>query len=107
LSTYNVNEFKYEETKSVLPELHEDLNITVNGYATISGKRIFIIPNILNRSGRKIEIEQERTVDLAFNSEWRDEDSYEIEIPEGYQLEAAPQEVSLKTKFGTYSSSAK
>ncbi|MFL5810040.1 MAG: DUF3857 domain-containing protein [Flavisolibacter sp.] len=107
LSTYNVNEFKYEETKSVLPELHEELDITVNGYATISGKRIFIVPDILNRSGRKIDTVQERTVDLVFNSEWRDEDNYDIEIPEGYQLEAAPQNISLKSQFGTYSSSAK
>jgi hypothetical protein len=107
LSTYNVNEFKYEETKTILPELQEKLDITANDYATLSGKRIFITPNILNRSSRKIDVEEERTVDLVFVSEWRDEDSYEIEIPQGYQLESAPQEISLKTKFGTYSASAK
>jgi hypothetical protein len=107
LSTYKVNDFKYEETKSSLPELNEKLDITVNAYATISGKRMFITPNILNRSGRKIDVDEKRSVDFVFNSEWRDEDNYEIEVPEGYELEAQPQDVSLKTKFGTYSSGVK
>lgn len=107
LSTYKVNDFKYEETKSSLPELNEKLDITVSGYATISGKRMFVTPNILNRGGRRIDVDQNRTVDFVFNSEWRDEDSYEIEVPEGYELEAQPQVVSLKTKFGTYDCSVK
>lgn len=107
LSTYKVNDFKYEETKSALPELNEKLDITVSAYATISGKRMFITPNILNRGGRRIDVDEKRSVDFVFNAEWRDEDSYEIEVPEGYELEAQPQDVSIKTKFGTYSCTVK
>jgi hypothetical protein len=107
LSTYNVNDFKYTEDKSILPELNEQLDITVSGYATVSGKRLFINPDILNRATRKLDVDEQRTVDLVFNQEWRDEDNYEIEIPDGYQLEAMPQDVSLKTKFGTYSCATK
>ena len=107
LSTYNVNDFKYEETKATLPELIEDLDITVNNYATVSGKRIFIVPNILNRNGRRIEEDTNRKVDFVFNSEYFDEDNYEFEIPEGYQLESTPQEVVIKSKFGNYTSSVK
>ena len=107
LSTYNVNDFKYTENKDVLPKLSEQLDITVSGYATVSGKRLFINPNILNRATRKIDVDEKRTVDLLFKQEWRDDDSYEIEIPSGYQMEVMPQGVSLKTKFGTYSDSIK
>jgi len=103
LSTYNVNDFRYEETKSVIPELNEKLDITVNAYATISGKRMFVTPNILNRSSRRIDLDENRKVDFVFNSEWRDEDNYEIEIPGGYEMEAIPQDISIKTKYGTYS----
>jgi len=107
LSTYNVNEFKYQETKATLPQLNEQLDISVSGYATVSGKRLFITPNILNRATTKIDEEEQRTIDLVINNEWRDEDNYEIEIPEGYEPEAMPQNVSLKTKFGSYSCSTK
>ena len=46
-------------------------------------------------------------MDFVFYSEYRDEDSCEIEIPDGYQLEAKPADVTLKTKFGTYTCSSK
>jgi hypothetical protein len=107
LSTYSVDDFKYEETRAVLPELNEELSVTVSNYATISGKRIFITPNILNRNGTRLEQEEDRKVDFVFYSEYRDEDSCEIEIPDGYQLEAKPADVTLKTKFGTYTCSSK
>lgn len=106
-STYQVLDFKYEEVKLALPLLDEELDIAVSGYATISGKRMFITPNILNRSSTVLEIDENRKVDFVLNPEWRDEDSYEIEIPDGYEPEAIPQDVRLKTKFGTYSCSAK
>jgi|SRR5829696_154253 len=107
LSSYNINGFKYQETKSMMPEVDEQLDITVNNYATVSGKRLFIVPNILNRGGNRIAEEEARTVDYVYDYEYRDEDKVEIEIPEGYQLEAAPADMSLKSKFGTYTYSAK
>lgn len=107
LASYNINDFKYQETKAILPELNEQLDITVNNYAAVSGKRIFILPNLLNRSDSKFTPDDKRTADLVLYSEWKDEDQYEVEIPVGYQLEAMPQDVSLKTKFGTYSCTTK
>lgn len=103
LSTYDVNDFKYTESPNVLPELNEELDISVSGYATVSGKRLFITPNILNRATKKIDVDNTRTTDLVFFQEWRDEDNCEIEIPKGYQVEAMPQNVLSKTKFGIYS----
>lgn len=107
LSTYDVTDFKYDLKRSTLPQLTEQLGITVDAYATVSGKRLFITPNILNRGGRKLDADPGRTADLVFTSAWRDEDDYVIEIPEGYHVEAAPRTVSLSTEFGTYTSSAR
>jgi hypothetical protein len=107
LATYLLNNFKYEEEKNLIPRLREKLDVTVNNYATITGKRLFITPNILNRGGARLLEEEGRTVDYVFDYEFHNEDSEEIEIPEGYGIEAAPQEVSIKTKYGIYYSSAK
>ena len=107
LATYEINDFKYNKKKSVIPEVEEQLDVTVSNYATISGKRIFITPNILEHGGAKITEEENRTVDFVFDYEFHNEDSEEIEIPEGYAIEAAPQDVSIKTKYGSYFSSAK
>jgi hypothetical protein len=107
LSTYNINNFKYEETKDILPKVDEQLDISVSNYATISGKRLFIMPNILNRGGVVLNDQKDRAFDYVYNNAYRQEDKYEIEIPEGYELEAAPADVNLQSKFGTYTSSAK
>lgn len=107
LSSYEVSDFKYEQKKNILPEIDEQLDVVVDNYATITGKRLFVMPNILSRGGMKLSDEEERKIDFVLDYEFRDEDNYEIEVPEGYQLELMPQDVSLKTKFGTYSCATK
>jgi len=107
LSTCEVNNFKYDQKKDILPEIDEQLDVVVEHYATITGKRIFIMPNILSRGGMKLSDEGERKVDFILDNEFYNEDNYEIEIPDGYELESMPQDVSVKTKFGNYSCSTK
>jgi hypothetical protein len=107
LSTYDINSFKYEETKDVLPKVDEQLEISVSKYATISGKRLFIMPNILNRGGYVLNDQKDRAFDYVYDNAFRHDDTYEIEIPEGYELEAAPSDASFKSKFGTYTCSTK
>jgi hypothetical protein len=102
LSTYDINNFKYTENKKSLPEIDEKLDITVQNYATITGKRLFITPNVLNRAGQQITEDTLRTSDFVFNYAYRDKDQIEIEIPEGYEIESAPKDVSIQTPFGGY-----
>lgn len=104
LSTYDIVDFKYQEKKDELPQVDEHLNLFVSKFATISGKRLFISPNLLNKSSTRLSTDEERTYDFVFDYEYKDIDSIEIEVPQGYILEAAPQPVALKTKYGTYSS---
>jgi transglutaminase-like putative cysteine protease len=107
LATYDVNDFRYQESKTDLPVVSEDLNITAHNYATISGKRIFILPNILNRSGGQIIEDTLRKNDFVFDLAYRDKDEVEIELPAGYELESAPKNTDIHTKFGTYNATMK
>jgi len=45
--------------------------------------------------------------DLVFRMEYRDVDSVEIELPEGYAVESIPADLVVDTQFGKYSSSVK
>ncbi|HEV7622413.1 MAG TPA: hypothetical protein VGO09_11800, partial [Flavisolibacter sp.] len=107
LSTYDINDFKYDIKKTALPEVDEELDITVANYASVSGKRIFFFPNILNRNKEKILLEESRTSDYVFEVENKEEDSISVEVPAGYQVEAAPKDFSIKNKFGSYSITSK
>ena len=106
-STYDVNNFDYKEHKSSLPSINESLEITVSNYATITGKRLFIMPNVMTRSGRKLNVDSTRKYDIQLGYEYKDLDSVEIEIPAGYSIEAMPKDVAIQSKFGNYSSSVK
>lgn len=102
-STYEINDFSYKSKKDLIPEVDEELKLAVSGYATVSGRRLFITPNLMTRDGHK-EIDVEgRTCDFVFGMAYRDVDSIEISIPAGYKVEAMPQAVSLKTSYGNYS----
>ncbi len=106
-ATYEIDRFSYKENKSKRPSVEEELDITVSNYATITGKRLFIVPNIMTRHGRRLTPNENRKYDVELDVEYRDTDSVEISIPAGYTAESVPPDVILDTKFGRYRSSVK
>ncbi|MFT3912284.1 MAG: DUF3857 domain-containing protein [Ferruginibacter sp.] len=106
-ATYDVNQFSYKQEKNALPTIDESLDISVSNYATITGKRLFIMPNVMGRNSRKLTPDSTRKYDVKIDVEYQDLDSVVIELPKGYTAEAIPDPVSLNSKFGKYSSSVK
>ena len=106
-ATYTVNNFSYKENKKLIPEIEETLFVTVDHYATISGKRLFIEPNIMTKSNRKLKPAGERKYDIELDLEYFDTDKIEIDIPAGYKPESIPQDATIESKFGKYVSTVK
>ncbi len=107
LPNYDVLKFDYKEEKSSLPVIKEFLSVTASDYAQVSGRRLFVSPNILSKTHRKLVAEENRKFDIDLGFEYKDVDSVEIKIPTGYQPESIPQEMKLVTKFGSYTTSSK
>lgn len=105
--TYDISSFDYKETKSSLPMIEEKLDIVVSNYATITGRRLFIVPNVMTRTNRKLSTDEDRKYDLDLSFEYRDIDTVEIAVPTGYSPEAMPKDVMLNSKFGHYESVVK
>jgi len=105
LPTYDVLSFKYEEVKSSLPIIKEDLDISVSNFGIVTGKRLFIAPNLLNRSSSRIPEPENRKFGFKFVSGWIDRDTVEISIPKGYVPESIPADVKLIAPFASYQSS--
>jgi transglutaminase-like putative cysteine protease len=103
LPTYDVNSFNYTEDYSKrLPVIHESLQLSVKDYAQITGKRLFINPDILSRSAEKYAEDKNRKLDIELKEEYRYSDSVQISIPAGYEMESRSTDLELKTKFGKY-----
>jgi hypothetical protein len=107
LATYDVKSFDYKEEKGALPVVIETLDLVASNYATVSGKRFFIIPNIITRTHRKIKAVENRKNDIVLDFEFKDIDTSFITIPEGYTQEALPADAKIESKFGKYSASVK
>ena len=103
LSTYTINSFHYTEDNSFrLPVIHETLDITASGYARVTGKRIFIDPDILQKSDIHFPEENERKLDFLVKDEFRESDSVDITIPAGYTTESKPKNLLLETQYGKF-----
>lgn len=107
LSTYEINNFDYKVQKQRVPAIEENLDIAVYNYANITGKRLFITPNILTRSGNRPQADNKRKYDVNLSTPYIDIDSVTITIPAGYKAESVPKDVSLDAKFGSYTAKFK
>jgi hypothetical protein len=107
LATYKVEKSEYKELKGKIPSIDEYLKISAPNYATVTGKRLFVVPNLFNRGGSRLSTDEPRRSDIKFSYPYRDVDTINITIPQGYHAEAIPKDVSLQTRFGTYSISFK
>lgn len=102
LPDYDVTNFNYNEIKAEKPAVDEQLQLIANNYASVSGKRMFVMPNILNKNNFKLKIEEERKYDIEYPSSFTDNDTVSIKIPSGYNIESMPKDVSINNKFGDY-----
>ncbi len=107
LPTYQVKKNNYKEHKGILPSVDESLEIQLNNYAIITGKRLFINPNIFGGATGKVLPDTARQNDYIVKDSYRNVDSIEIKIPSGYKPESVPKDMAVQTKYGNYTSSVK
>lgn len=101
LSTFDIVDFRYSQDRKKIPVVHEYLKLSVSNYAQISGRRIFINPNLTNRGGLKLSPEPSKYPMLIRNA-YSMVDSVEISVPAGYRPEAIPSAQAIESKFGKY-----
>lgn len=106
LPTYKVEKNDYQEVKGKIPVVNEYLKITSDNYASVTGKRLFIVPNLFNRA-HKLSNDKPRHFNIEIRFSFKDVDTIHIKIPEGYLTESLPKDVSITNKFGRYSISYK
>lgn len=103
LPSYEVQDVKYVEEKKSIPEVDETLQLTAAHYATVTGKRLFVKPNLINKNGVLLNDEKKRHFPIEYTTAFTHIDSIDITVPEGFTVEAMPKDVLLSNKFGNYS----
>ncbi len=83
-----------------------DFDGTVRKYAVSSARRIFFNPALLHReTASDLPAEEEREFAVNYYFPYSTIDTVRINLPPGYDLEAAPEPLELSTPFGKYRTS--
>ncbi len=107
IPTFDVNSFSFKEVKEKIPSAIVNLDLNLRRYATVSGKRIFLSPNLMNKSTYVPEKIQSRKSKVFQRSAYTDLDTIKYHLPEEIYPEYLPEPVKLSTRFGEYEASFK
>jgi hypothetical protein len=102
LNKTSIISYHYDHSPGVVPKITEDIQVTSEGFGSITGNRIFFDANPLNQWTYIPKKLKERKSDIYLNTAFTDVDSVRFKIPEGYHMEFAPENVHIKNQFGEY-----
>jgi transglutaminase-like putative cysteine protease len=105
IPNFNLDQFKMVNNKGVDPSAAVEMVLTLNRYASVSGKRIFLSPNLMNRNTYIPEPVPTRKSDVVVKRGLIDIDSITYSVPESLYAEYVPTAIKHESRFGTYEAS--
>jgi hypothetical protein len=102
IPTYDITFFQMTNKKDRIPSAIVNADLTLSRLATVSGKRIFITPNLVNRSTFIPEKMETRKTNLVRRMAYTDIDTIAYHLPEGIYPEFLPQPIKFESRFGHY-----
>ncbi|WP_027077345.1 DUF3857 domain-containing protein [Maribacter antarcticus] len=80
----------------------EEVLLEAANYGTISGNRMFFTPNAFDRNTYIPNRYRNRTRSLVIDRGYSHDNDFLINLPEGYAVEAIPDNISIANEFGEY-----
>jgi hypothetical protein len=107
LSSYRVTKASFSNLeKTDLPFVF-DYSLVADNYAKAAGGLLLVRPRVLGvKSSDLLETKEARQYPVVFDGPSRDSDTFEIELPAGYEVDDLPQPVSAEFEFASYHSKA-
>ena len=103
LPSFQIDNIDYLSSGEESPEVTQSLDIFVRKKASVSGKRLFLQPSLLNQITQVPDLIEDRQTDIVikYNRIWNDTIVYSL--PERFHPEYIPDGVALESPFGSYS----
>lgn len=105
IPNFSINSYSMKEVRDKIPSAIINLDLTLSRYASVSGKRLFISPNLMNKSKIIPPKVTERKTDVVLRNNYLDYDTIKFTVPENLYPEFMPEPVKINSKFGEYSAS--
>lgn len=105
IPNFSLKNFKVTEVKDVIPAAIVELSLELNKLANVSGKRMFITPNLMNRFSQAPPPTTERRYPVMRNMAYTDIDTIRFQFPENLYPEFIPKPTKIESEFGVYENS--
>lgn len=105
IPSFDVKTFKFENKKGKVPTAVVTLDLSLRKLASVSGKRLMLSPNLMNRSEFIPEKNEARKTDIVEDFGYVDYDTIRYHVPDEIYPEVLPQPVKISSRFGEYESS--
>lgn len=105
IPSFDLGAFSFIQRKNKIPEAIVDTEFTMKRFASVSGKRLFLTPNLMNRSTFIPEKVENRKTNVIRKFPYLDIDTIRYRMPDALYPEFLPAPVQFKSRFGEYESS--
>lgn len=102
LPNINIGDLELFEFKDGQPRVVAEVAVEARRAANVSGKRMFITPNMLNRLDHGYTRIGNRQTEMEIGTGFEDVDSVQIQVPDGFYPEVLPDPVQIESEFGRY-----
>jgi transglutaminase-like putative cysteine protease len=102
LPNFNLDQFKMTDNKRRAASAQLDMTLALPRYASVSGKRIFVVPNLMSRSSYVPEAVTARSAKVVVKTGFVDIDTIVYTTPESIYPEFVPKAIRHESRFGTY-----
>ncbi|WP_299366417.1 DUF3857 domain-containing transglutaminase family protein [Winogradskyella sp.] len=80
----------------------EKVKLSSSSYASKSGNRLILQPNMFNKVSKIPTRYTDRKLDFKIDRSFKDTDEFIIQLPQSFQLEVMSEGKSIESKFGSY-----
>lgn len=105
IPSFDIIAFSMSNHKDKVPSATVNLELSLSRLANVSGKRIFLTPNLLNRNTYVPKQLEERKSNVVQRIGFIDIDTISYTLPEEVYPEFLPEPVKIKSTFGEYEAS--
>ena len=107
IPSFDINSFTITNRKNRIPSAIIEMDLTLNRLATVSGKRLFLTGNLMNRSTFVPEKTEKRKTNIVVKMGYIDLDTIRYHLPEELYPEFLPEPMKVKSRFGEYEATFK
>ncbi|WKZ59460.1 MAG: DUF3857 domain-containing transglutaminase family protein [Cyclobacteriaceae bacterium] len=105
IPSFDINNIATSKYGDKIPSAKVNLDLTLKRLVTVSGKRLFLTPNLMNRSVFIPDKVEERKTNVFRHMGYTDIDSVRYKMPEGIYPEFLPEPTRITSSFGEYETS--